>query len=672
MKKFAFSLFILIILSKIGFSQADSTSLDSLWNMSLEELMNIEVAVTSTNQKFKVKEAPAVVTVITKEEIENMGARDLIDILRNIPGFSFGSDTEGQLGLFTNGISAQEGKTLLLLDGQVMDELLYSCNIFGNHIPVENIKQIEVMRGPGSAIYGDFAELAVINIITETGSQIKGIEAGGTFSATENYPVYGYSGFVNAGTKIKDFEFSAFGRYSNRPRSNLDYADIYGETFNMFENQIYSTNINLSAGYKGLNTRFIYDDYVSYVRDFEGENLSKPYESFFNTMLGEISYNTNISDRLSFLAKANYKSDQPWVFIENPVPVDTAIYWQYHQTVNRYKGTTQLNYNYQRLSLGIGIEAKYDKAQDNLGETFWNEKDIISYYSGSAIAQSGYKTKFANIILEARLENHSIYGFAFAPRLALTKEFKKINYKLLFNRAYRTPGIAAIDLNYYLHEDIGKPIIEPEYTNYANIFLGYKATKSLYFDINFYHAQIQNPIVYFIDEDGNEGYENYGTTGSYGLETTAMLKMKAIYLKAGYSYYFALSEANIETSLVPNKNGYFIGSAPHKANVLATFRITKKINFNTNAIFLSKRYGYDLYDEDNDIMLLNEYPETFLINTNFIFKNLLIKGLNINIATYNILNQTNYFIQAYDGWHPPIPDTGREFRISLKYKFQTK
>jgi outer membrane cobalamin receptor len=91
-----------------------------------------------------------------------------MEVLRNVPGFEFGLDVEGVVGLGIRGNWAHEGKVVLFIDGQEMNESLYSTLQFGNHYPVEHIDRIEIIRGPGSALHGGFAAYAVINIITRT------------------------------------------------------------------------------------------------------------------------------------------------------------------------------------------------------------------------------------------------------------------------------------------------------------------------------------------------------------------------------------------------------------------------------------------------------------------------------------------------------------------------
>lgn len=77
-----------------------------------------------------------------------------MQVLQLIPGFDFGVDVEGIVGIGVRGNWAHEGKVLMLWDGLEMNEDLYSTLQFGGHYPVGQIKRIEIIRGPGSAIYG--------------------------------------------------------------------------------------------------------------------------------------------------------------------------------------------------------------------------------------------------------------------------------------------------------------------------------------------------------------------------------------------------------------------------------------------------------------------------------------------------------------------------------------
>jgi outer membrane receptor for ferrienterochelin and colicin len=175
----------------------------------LEELINSLISVSS-KKAMNTRETPGIISLITEEEIKNSGARDLIDVLRLIPGIDFGVDVEGVVGLGMRGNWANEGKILILLDGQETNEIMFASSQLGNRFPIDLIKRIEIIRGPGSAIYGGYAEYGVVNIITKQAEDINGIFASATYGQMQKD--YGRKNISLAlGKKINDFSFNLSG-----------------------------------------------------------------------------------------------------------------------------------------------------------------------------------------------------------------------------------------------------------------------------------------------------------------------------------------------------------------------------------------------------------------------------------------------------------------------------
>ncbi|NOX36354.1 MAG: TonB-dependent receptor [Calditrichaeota bacterium] len=153
---------------------AQDTSQVNILKFSLEELMQIQVA-TATRYQTVVADAPAPMFVITEQEIRERGYRTLLDVLHDVPGFDF-THVNGlypQL-VHQRGLRGNNNRTLIFIDG-VPDQNLYEMNMLGASLDYDltNVKQIEILYGPASALYGANAFSGVINIITKTGEDLQ-------------------------------------------------------------------------------------------------------------------------------------------------------------------------------------------------------------------------------------------------------------------------------------------------------------------------------------------------------------------------------------------------------------------------------------------------------------------------------------------------------------------
>ncbi len=127
--------------------------------------------VTSVSKKAEdIRKAPATISVITQEEIIQRGYTDLVEFLNDLPGFQISRYYGPQLanmyqrGLRTNNTE----KTLLLIDGVEENDLWTNWADISRQYSLSNIKQVEVVFGPASTMYGSNAFAGVINIITKT------------------------------------------------------------------------------------------------------------------------------------------------------------------------------------------------------------------------------------------------------------------------------------------------------------------------------------------------------------------------------------------------------------------------------------------------------------------------------------------------------------------------
>lgn len=121
---------------------------------------------SASRMKENASEAPAVVNIITGEQIRSLGARNLMDVLITIPGFTEIQDTNEKVVVGRGVFATTTHKFLLLRDGHRLNEPMFEEMVPANSISLANIKRIEVLRGTGASLYGNSSLLGIINIVT--------------------------------------------------------------------------------------------------------------------------------------------------------------------------------------------------------------------------------------------------------------------------------------------------------------------------------------------------------------------------------------------------------------------------------------------------------------------------------------------------------------------------
>lgn len=164
----------------------------------------------ATGSQQSLRRAPAVATVITAEDIVAMGATDLDQVLETVPGMHVSRSG----GLYTplymmrgiGGVGATNPQVLMLQNGIPMTTMYTGDKgIHWGGFPVENIARIEIIRGPGSALYGADAYAGVINILTKAAADIRGTQVGvrgGSFNTRDAW--------VQHGSKVGPVDVAAY------------------------------------------------------------------------------------------------------------------------------------------------------------------------------------------------------------------------------------------------------------------------------------------------------------------------------------------------------------------------------------------------------------------------------------------------------------------------------
>jgi outer membrane receptor for ferrienterochelin and colicin len=625
----------------------------------LESLINSLISVAS-KKPLSTRESPSIITLVTAEEIKNSGARDLTDVLRLVPGFDFGVDVEGVVGIGTRGSWAHEGKVLLLLDGQEMNEMLYASTQFGNHYPIDQIKRIEIIRGPGSAIYGGYAEYGVINIITRSGSDINGISVQATYGIMKDATACQNISLA-AGKKIHDFEFSIAGFIGQGNRSDQVYSDFHGNKFNMAgKSDLNPTNINIGLSWKGLSFRGIYDSYQTLVGDGYDVIPAVPYRMNFNSTFAELKYVWRLNDKITITPKVNYKRQQPWL---TPQTDSVAAY---DFLAERISGNLSLSYNITRnINLVAGAEVFHDAATELDTGRFVNGNKMVNYMNYAGFVQGLIKHRVVNIIFGARYDRHSLYGDALVPRVGLTKKIKRFNFKLLYSQSFRAPAIENIN------QALTPNGIRPEKTEVTELEGGFEITRKSFITLNLYNISTLNPIVYYVVGLNTDAYINFGHSGTRGIEAEYKTRHHWGYVTANYAFYTAQGNSEVPNYQVPGNTSQLLAFPAHKINLSASININKQFSINPSVLYRSESYGYITNTNPDSaalgIPLLHKFNAQIYVNLFLNCNNFLVKGLNAGIGVYDLFDQKTLYLEPYNGPHAPLPGTSRELIVRLRY-----
>jgi len=183
-----------------------------LFDMSIEQLMDVEISIASKKQE-KMFEAAAAVYVITNEDIRRSGATCVPEALRMVPGLQVARINSNSWAITARGFQEQFGnKLLVLVDGRTIYNMVFSGVYWdAQDIMVEDIERIEVVRGPGGTLWGANAVNGIINIITKHAKDTQGaLVTGG--SGNEELGI----GAMRYGGKLaKDAYYRLYGKYNN-------------------------------------------------------------------------------------------------------------------------------------------------------------------------------------------------------------------------------------------------------------------------------------------------------------------------------------------------------------------------------------------------------------------------------------------------------------------------
>ncbi|RAV97660.1 TonB-dependent receptor plug domain-containing protein [Pseudochryseolinea flava] len=648
---------VIVVLGLVSMLPAVAQDLDSLMNLNaftaesdLQKILNKNVSVST--QKLTMRETPGIISLITAEEIHNSGARDLTDVLRLVPGFDIMQDLQFVLGIGLRGSWANEGKVLVMLDGQPMNELLYQSVAVGNRFPVDAIEQIEIIRGPGSAVYGGSAEYGVINIITKAAGSLNGVGVYGT--AGLHADAVGRSNVgVMASQKNEDLSWDLSAFVGKSIVSDATYQDLfaYQEPSDLSETtKANPTNVNVGLRYKNLSVRGMFDQFKT------GDPTA---DVLFKTFYVDASYNLKASEKLTLAPKIQYIHQTPWnLFYKEDDDANIELRGK--------RMLAQMDAKWvpgRKVSLDFGALYFQDRSIDLI-----TDEDLLTLDNFAFYTQALFKHRLANATLGFRFEKNNRYKGAFVPRLALTKKIENLHFKMLYSKAFRAPSLQNVSL-----DTTGA---KPERSNVFEFELGYQFTPEMLFAFNAFHISSKDIIIYGSASTENtfeEWYESYEKSGSTGFELVYSIRKKMWYANLTYSFSRALSDNTVDIYRVSQTKRQYVGFPAHKITLNTNFNITSKLGVNPSFVFAGKRYAYTTADEEENPVSTELDP--YVLANVFVHYDNILPGLNAGIGVYDLLNERPAIPQAYNGGegaYAPVPGRSREYVIKLSYQLNFK
>jgi iron complex outermembrane receptor protein len=514
-------------------------------------IFEIDSDVETVSKKVqKSKLAPGIVSVIPRSLILKTGAKNLIDVLKYLPGIDVKILPSGRYSVSIRGVG-KDGNILLMINGNRINNPYNSEAIYD--LSTKFIEKVEVIRGPGSSLFGTDAVAGVINIFTT--KKDKSINAlGGIYN---NYEISSNYSIDRRGVKIDlsggigiDSGANEYIEDDNVSRSDwsLTYEDKKFKTDRWSRNGFLSMKLST----KKLNLFIFVTENKR--GTWVGPNLTATNDSIYktDTVLYNLSYkifknkdvelstkvygNFFLVDNYMVTAPINYRSsisndnfDNGKITKENynamTIGTEISLNWQVVKSLNILMG---LSYQYLKI-LNYELSRNYDLLLENYnGSKFelYNNglllqdgktRNVIEYH-----LQTTYNYKDFGATLGLRFDYYNDFGLTINPRAGFVYNvFNLFIVKALYGQAFRAPTVKEL----YDETDkspsgiIGNKNLEPENVKTSEIAIQFDLWK-FNINTNFFYNINENIIAPF-DEDGSGSvgnYENIGKTNDLGVE----------------------------------------------------------------------------------------------------------------------------------------------------------
>jgi iron complex outermembrane receptor protein len=574
-----------------------------------EQLVSI-----ATGTPQPVSKAPSVATVITAADIKATGATDLSEVLETVPGLHVSRSDFLWKPLYSiRGILTQiNPEVLVMLNGIPMTTGLYGDRgrlMAG--FPLEHIARIEVIRGPGSALYGAEAVSGVINIVTKTAKEIDGTEFGLRAGSFETY-----DGWVQHGGRLGEAEVAAYLRLGHTDGFHRTIeADAQTALDSAFGTHASNAPGPINTGYDSIDARLdlSYDKWrfrTGYIGRPNNHALgpgvadaldpiSKGDAHYANADLtwhdAKFSENWDVMAQASYYDIAETNSDVTLFpagsALPLPLPGGTGSTigmvgrpqdWERQERLNLsalyggfekhklrvgagynvddvYKTTETKNFTFAgNVPVCINLECSMVTATQANGLIFQAPHLRRSHY---AYAQDewGFAPDW-HLTAGLRHDRYSDFGGTTNPRLAVVWDTAyNLTTKLMFGRAFRAPTFVEF-YNINNPVSLGNADLKPETINTTELAFAWQAQPNIRTGLNLFHYRMKDVIRFVANSDPTTGNtaQNAGNQRGNGLELEfAWDATTNVRLLGNYAYQHSIDEnTRQDAGLAPHHHAY--------------------------------------------------------------------------------------------------------------------
>lgn len=510
-----------------------------------------EIIVTASALPEKVEATPAAVSVVTREEIDERAARDVADVLREVPGLVLSrTGSQGRAtSLFTRGSNSNH--TLVLWNGIEITNPYFSGYDWGRFSTV-GVEQVEVVRGPYSALYGSDAVAGVVNVLTT--SQRSGfralLEAGGhglrNGGATGSYA----STALNASASYESRDDDGFAANDDFSQDSASVALRWNAT-QSFSAGVSARHTSYDLGVP-FNLNFNADALVPSLQrrqDGSERQIAVPIEH----TLGSFSYDVTLAES---------RRDDRFIDPEDPYGLTlTSV----ESETRRGRVTTRTSTAFGTIVAGGEYEHAEVDDVTNFGPNFTGgERTERSLFVEDRVTRELSPMSRLEIGAGIRWDDYETFGSELSPRVALAWVAGSNKLRAAYGEAFRAPAVGELYFPF-----LGNPELEAE--------------RSRSFEVGYDHASGFSATVFRSDYDdliifglATNRFENVGAANAQGVELSLARRLtSAVHTSLSYTFTDTEEEgANRPLARRPRHAGsVFVGydAGMVSANVVATY-----------------------------------------------------------------------------------------------------